>query len=217
VPASFETWLAAAFDHPVGEPEWYWGEQFDDEWEALSLTDHVTVAYLQILFRDPGVLAVYSLDQVAQGIWFLIGDSSPAQPSYALVRSEVALADRLACVRSITEFFRRFVAPSAPGPADQNGNSFHTACYMWWDIFPTRGGPHGPEAELQEACLQVMRDCLTIQSELCQLSALHGLNHWHAAFPQQVEEAVDGFLAREQALSPSIRTYAAAARQGCCQ
>lgn len=143
--ASFETWLATAIDHPVGGPAWYWGEGFDATWEALGLTDQATVDYLTTLFRNSGVLAAYSLDQVAQGIWFLISDASPAQPTCALVRSEAGLAERVACVRSMTEFFRSFVGPAAPGPADADKNAFHTACYMWWDIFPARADPVGPK------------------------------------------------------------------------
>ena len=71
---------------------------------------------------------------------FLISDSSPAQPTYALIRNDVPLAERTQCVRAIADFFRTFVAPAAPGRADIDTNAFHIACYMWWDIFPSYGG-----------------------------------------------------------------------------
>lgn len=215
--ASLETWLAAVFDHPASGPEWYWGPEFDEAWDALDLDDAATVAYLTELFRQSDVLAPYSLEQVAKGIWFLIGDSSPAQPSLALIRTEVELAKRVACVRSMADFFSRYVSPSAPGAADTTNDPFHIACYMWWDIFPAPGGARGPEVELQMACLDVMRACLDMPSELCQLSGLHGLNHWHPYHRWIVEEAIDAFLGGDRERSSSIRSYAASARSGCCQ
>jgi hypothetical protein len=217
VTAPFERWLAAAFDHVVGKPEWYWDEDFAAHWESLGLTDQTTVTYLTTLFRNPGVLSPYLLEQVAQGIWFLVGDASPAQATYALLRLEVPLMERIACVRSIPDFFRSFVGPAAPNAIDAERDPFHAACYMWWDIFPIRGGPRGPESELQQACLQAMEECLALPSGLCQLSALHGLNHWQRQYPGQVEEVIDTFLAREGEVSATIRSYALGAREGCLQ
>ncbi len=212
--ASFAAWVAAVFDHPVGGPEWYWGESFADEWGALEVTDRLTVKYLTRLFREPAVLARFSLDQVAQGIWFLVGDASPAQPSRALVEQGVPLAERIECVRTMIDFFGDFVAPAAPGPADTDRNAFHIACYMWWDIFPSWGGPRAGEPALHVACLEVMADVLWLRSELCQLSALHGLNHWHPHHAGAVERIVDAFLDRASDVTTRVREYALLARRG---
>ena len=76
VTADFRTWLRAAFDHPVIQPAWYWAADFDDNWQALGLSDEVVVVYLTKLFRDPSPLKAFSLSQVAQGIWFLVGEAS---------------------------------------------------------------------------------------------------------------------------------------------
>ena len=217
VTASFEAWLGASFDHPVLEREWYWGDDFDELWEGLGLTEQSTVAYLTKLFQEPGALSKYSLDQVAQGIWFLLGEASPSQAGHALVQRNVPLAERLMCLRSMPVFFREFVAPAAPGPLDTEDDSFHGACYMWWDILPVRWGGNAPEPEFQAACLEVMRDCLAIPSELCQISALHGLNHWHADYPGEVKQLVDAFIADNRRLSPRILTYAGLAREGLSQ
>jgi hypothetical protein len=217
VTASFERWMAAVFDHVVGKPEWFWGDDFDAQWKSLGLTEQTTVAYLTKLFRDPGSLSLYSLEQVAQGIWFLIGESSPGQPAYALLNNEIPLVDRVACVRAISDFFRCFVIPAAPNAIDTENNPFHSACYMWWDLFPIKGGPPLPESELQQACLQVMTECLALPSGLCQLSALHGLNHWQPQYTKQVEEAIDVFLACEKEVSERIRSYALGARKGLLQ
>jgi len=217
VTADFRTWLRAAFDHPVIQPAWYWAADFDDNWQALGLSDEVVVVYLTKLFRDPSPLKAFSLSQVAQGIWFLVGEASPAQPCYALFQPTVPLAVRVACVASIADFFRYFVAPSAPGPAAVDSETFHTACYMWWDIFPSWGNTGFGEPAIRLACLNAMVEILKCDSELCRLSALHGLNHWHMHYPREVESAIDAFVSQTPTISSALRDYAETARQGCAQ
>jgi hypothetical protein len=217
VTTGFEQWVQAVFDHPVGEPEWFWAPDFHARWESLELAPAVSVAYFTRLLRGASVLQPYSLEQVAQGIWFLVGESSPGQVSHSLLDTAVGLDTRIACVGSMPTFFREFVAPAALGPADTERNPFHIACYMWWDIFPTWGDPKRGEAEFDGACLEAMVSTLSVPSELCQLSALHGLNHWYLNYGRQVEEAVNAFLAASGNLSPRIREYASQARHGLAQ
>jgi hypothetical protein len=217
VSVSFARWVEAAFDHPVGEPEWYWGSDFESTWGSLEIPDDVMIQYLTQLFRSPGLLRQYNLDQVAQGIWFLLGEASPAQPSYALIRTSATLEARVACIRAMAQFFRDFVSGVAPGPAKADSDSFHGACYMWWDIFPCWGAADCGEPALHRACLDTLAEILAMPSELCRLSALHGLNHWHMHYPTEVERTVDVFLQEASDITPSIRSYAAAAREGCSQ
>jgi hypothetical protein len=216
--ATFDHWLRIVFDHPAadGQPEWYWAQDFDRIWDSLELDEAVTVEYLTRLFARPDVLRTYSLDQVAQAIWFLVG-SSPAEPIRAVLHASVPLAPRVGCVEAIAIFFRDFVGPAAPGASRANEDPFHTACYMWWDLFPTWGGPAAGEPEIHHACLKTMAETLSVRSELCQLSALHGLNHWVLHHHLQVEQTIDAFLAVTPDVSPLIREYAAAARAGCAQ
>jgi hypothetical protein len=212
--ATFDEWVEAVFDHPLRKPEWYWDNDFDERWGALGLYDSLVVEYMTRLFLGPDLLKCYSPEQVAQGIWFLIGESSPGQSAHTLLKSDVPLRERIGCVDAMTNFFRAFVAPAGPGAADERKNRFHIACYMWWDIFPTYGNPNSGEANLHDACLNVMAAILTIPSELCQLSALHGLNHWHLHHAERVESIVDAFLQKTSGLTPRIVEYAAAARSG---
>jgi hypothetical protein len=211
---TFDEWLESVFNHPLRNPEWYWDDDFDEHWDALGLFDSVTVDYMTRLFLGPDRLKGYSLEQIAQGIWFLIGESSPGQSAHTLLKFGVPLQQRIGCVEAITNFFRVFVAPAAPGPADEQKNPFHVACYMWWDIFPTYGNPKVGEADLHSACLKTMATMLTMPSELCQLSALHGLNHWHLHHAEKVESIVDAFLQQISGLTPPIVEYAATARSG---
>ena len=59
-----------------------------------------------------------------------------------------------------------------------------------------------------------MAEILSIRSELCQLSALHGLNHWHPSYGEKVEEIVGTFLQKTPGLTPRIIEYAGKARVG---
>ena len=211
---TFDYWVEAVFAHPASEPKWYWVKNFDEYWDALGLSDALTVEYMTRLFLDPGQLRRYSLEQVAQAIWFLIGESSPGQSAHTLLNSGIPVLQRIGCVDAMLNFFRVFVAPTAPGEADEQKNPFHTACYMWWDIFPSHGNPNQGEPRLHLACLNTMAAVLTIPSELCRLSALHGLNHWHLRYAGNVEALVDEFLRKTPGLTPRIAGYAATARLG---
>jgi hypothetical protein len=221
-PVTFDRWVEAVFDHPLRTPEWYWDNDFDEHWDCLGLTASLTVEYLTRLFSDPDHLKRYSLQHVAQGMWFLIGESSPGDSAYALLNCDVPLNQRIDCVRAMSNFFRVFVAPAAPGTATERKDDFQGLCYMWWDILPTYGGPKygnntGGEPELHRICLDTMADILTIPSELCQLSALHGLNHWHLHHAERVQSIVDAFLQKTSGLTPRMVEYAAIARSGSAQ
>jgi hypothetical protein len=88
------------------KPEWYWDNDFDEHWDAQGLSDSVAVEYMTRLFLGPDRLERYSLEQVAQGIWFLIGESSPGQSAHTLLKSNVPLQQRIGCVDAMTNFFR---------------------------------------------------------------------------------------------------------------
>lgn len=217
--AVFSEWLGAVFNHPVEKREWYWDEGFESYWDRLELSDSVTVDYMTRLFSAPDQLKRYSLEQVAQGIWFLMGESSPGESAYALLNPDVPLSKRIDCVRAMVNFFRAFVVPAAPGRANEQNDKFQGVCYMWWDIFPTYGGPtYGPhtggESELHTACLDTMAEILSMPSELCQLSALHGLGHWYRNHSERVQGIVDDFLQTTPGLTNRITDYAAQAQVG---
>ncbi len=143
-----------------------------------------------------------------------MGESSPGRSAYALLNRDVILDERINRVRAVADFFGKFVAPAAQGPDDTQNNPFHAACYMGWDIFPTYGGPNAGEPELHSACLGAMSEILSLSSELCRLSALHGLNQWRLYHAKRVESIVDSFLQKTPGLTPRVIEYAAAACSG---
>jgi hypothetical protein len=253
--ATFEQWLEFVFNNPVCEREWYWDKDFESRWDALELTDSIIVRYMTRLFLEPRVLSSYSLDQVEQGLWFLLGESSPGCSSMALLRRKAALLDRVACIHAISSFFCTFIIAVTPHHFDPQEPTIGVtgAAYMWWDIFPMHfymgshvPGPTGAavvlsqleklklgselhdavlksmtdemeieiEPEIHQATLSVMAGVLDLPSETCQFSALHGLGHWHASHPEQVEQIVAAFLARHKDLRPHVIEYASRARIG---
>ncbi len=253
--ATLEQWLEFVFNNPVRKRGWYWDEDFQSRWEGLELTDTLIVRYMTRLFLEPGVLRSYSLDQVEQGLWFLLGESSPDCSSRALLRHQAALLDRVACIQAMSGFFRDFILAVTPDHFDPNAPTIgvNGAAYMWWDIFPMHSymrshvpGPTRAEAllsilekwklgaelhdavlkgladelefeiepEIHQATLRVMSEVLDLPSETCRFSALHGLGHWHAQHPEQVEQIVDAFLARHKDLRPHLIEYASRARLG---
>ncbi len=233
---TFEQWLEFVFNNPVRHREWYWDVDFDSQWESLDLTDTLIVQYMAQLFLKPEILKPYSFDQVEQGLWFLIGDSSPGHSSQALLRRKATLPERVMCIHAMAGFFRNYVLAVTPCDFDPNESSatgsVKCAAFMWWDIFPmrfwqpTHRHPSFTalplhleekmeiEPEIHEATLNVMAEVLDLPSELCQFSALHGLGHWHARHPERVEHIVDTFISRHQDLRPHLIEYASMARRG---
>jgi hypothetical protein len=138
--ATFGQWLEFALNNPVRKREWYWDEDFDSRWETLELTDALIVQYMTRLFLEPEVIKSYSLDQVEQGLWFLLGESSLGCSSKTLIRKEAALLDRVACIHAMSGFFRNFILAVTPGHFDPKAPTIGVtgAAYMWWDIFPMR-------------------------------------------------------------------------------
>jgi hypothetical protein len=94
----------------------------------------------------------------------------------------------------------------------------NVTCYMWWDLLPLAGAPGDPaHVALDRAALDVMAETLALDAIACQESALHGLGHWHAAYPAPVEATIDRFLAARPDARPELVAYARSARGGCVQ
>ncbi len=238
---SFEAWVAYVFDHPATDELWHMdGDR--DYWDELR-QPVTTVSYLTRAFEDAGtVLAPFSDAQLEQGLWFLVSNGYSSH-MLALLKPDVPGLDREQCILSMghlfEQIFLRRCTPDHLSHLDRDGrtgaNPLNTVCYMWWDILPIGGSPPTPAlAGAYDACLQVMRRTLTLESDACRESALHGLGHWHAAYPQRVETIIDSFLQpyeprRKQgkrrgrpaaaasfpSLQPELHAYALNARQGC--
>lgn len=61
-----------------------------------------------------------------------------------------------------------------------------------------------------------MSETLELLSDVCRMSALHGLNHWQENYRDKVEATIDNFLAHARPIAPDTREYAMNARAGLC-
>jgi hypothetical protein len=238
---SFEAWIAYVFDHPITDQMWHMDSD-RDYWDELRQPS-TTVSYLTRALEDAAaVLAPFSDAQLEQGLWFLVSTGYSSH-MLALLEPSVPRMDRERGILSMFHLFEQLFLPRCVrdhlSHLDRDGrtasNPLNTVCYMWWDILPIGGSPATPAlAGAYDACLQVMQQTLTLESDACRESALHGLGHWHAEYPQRVETMIDSFLqayeprrkrgkrrggpvtaAPVPLLRPELRAYALSARQGC--
>jgi len=213
---TFPEWVRHIFDHPVSDPEWYWDLNANTD-EPPAQT---SVTYLTQLFTDPEpILTPYTDAQLNQGLWYLVSNSC-SNYMFTLLQPEVAWPERQAGLRAITDLFAQLFAtrcsPHLSHVDERGANPLNSACYMWWDLFPTWGQPESSTETLVDAeLLAVMQRVLSLNSLACQESALHGLGHWQGRYPGVVEETIDVYLKREPGLEPRLRQYALSARTGC--
>jgi len=206
---SFDCWVRWVFDRPVKRRRWYL-ERFEDPWAE---DPRMFLAYLRRLFERPQFLpSTYSRDQVGQGLWFL-GDGTASGYMECLFDHAIPFNLRDDAIASIPQLFRYLFANQcgdALGHLDREGNdALNMTCYMWWDIFPTKGGN-----ERAETLFDTMSKILVVDSEACKESALHGLGHAAEKFPDRVKAIIDEFLTRRPKISEQLKQYALRAREG---
>jgi hypothetical protein len=212
----FEDWLHFIFDHPTEGPEWY-GHPDAPFWNGPPA---LTAQYVARLFEDPcAPLAEYSDAELNKGLWYLI---SPGLGEHMLCLDdpELPIAERVRCVRSIESLFRKLLLPRCSHHLSHNNwqgaAPLNSICYMWWDIMPVYGGPRAQDRDaLHRAALETMIAVLQLNSLACQESALHGLGHWRAYHPEQIESVINAFIVAHPTAHPDLLTYARSARCGC--
>jgi hypothetical protein len=215
---SFAAWVRHLFDHPATDPQWF----ADPDAPYWIGTPELTITWVIRLLEDPlPWLSKYSDAQLGQGFWYLVSNGA-SDCMMVLPDATVPLRDRVRCVRAFATVFRRIFAlrctphlshRDEPGCGPLNG-----AAYMWWDLLPLAAAPGDPaRRDLDRAALDVMAEILSLDAIACQESALHGLGHWHAAYPRDVERTIDRFLTTRPHDRPDLLAYARSARGGCVQ
>ena len=98
---------------PVTDPRWYWKEDAY-YWDG---PDNVVISYLTRTFSEcDKVLSVYSDEQVAQGLWFLI-DNSSCNYALAIKNGDLPLDTRIECINSMATVFERYFRSPVLSPS----------------------------------------------------------------------------------------------------
>jgi hypothetical protein len=213
-------WIGWIFDQPVPEPSLYWNQE---ELGPLD-PDAGALAAVSSLFENPTVLLPYSDAQLSQGFWFLCGaesnlmrglgnESIPWEARVRLIRSFSSLYRELfmaRCTHHLSHLIRGHCAEAL------EISPLNSPCYMWWDFDCWVASPDHPlYRKLDAEYLEVMRQTLALPHDACREGALHGLGHWHRAYPRETTAIIDQFLDRNKNIREDLRSYAMAARCGC--
>ena len=211
---SYEDWISFIFDHPVMDPQWwchtpdsglyqYWNEEADPSG---------TLAYLTRLFSSPSFLIPrFSRAQIDQGLYYIVS-SGCSSHMFVLATQSLPWADRKRCILAIFDLFRDLIAPvygndlSSGSNSKSNHNRPTHTCFMWWDIIPLP--VNTPESSLIiDAVASVLDQILTLDSEACLESGMHGVSEFHFSNPKRFEEVGLNFLKRKD-ISYRLRSYA---------
>lgn len=219
---TFEDWLRFSFDHPVGPSEggdeWYWQPEFEAELLEWAEERDTFVRHMTRLLREPECLAPFTREQVAQGLWFLVG---PSLASWDEVPYDATLDldARREMIRVVPDFFERWfavrLADAAPSHGADAGDELAIACFMWWDLWQpfVEGDPTADQTAMDREVLQALRTIASSAAPACIESALHGLNHLNERMPEDVEQCIDELLQRSSAWPEALKEYAAGARE----
>jgi hypothetical protein len=202
--SSFDDFVAFLFDRDVSlesgrRDYWYWHV-------AVEFDGNRIAGYYVQLFRQPEFLLTrFTKLQLEEGFWAIHGPNLDCSVNRIIDDSELPLAVREECIRSMADLFQRLFATE---PLD-------TSVQMWWDSLcydwhcgnrnRVRGGE---DLELQDMFFQTLAKVLAIDSWTCQGAALHGLGHLHHP---QTKEVVERFIEEHPSLTQEQKAYALAA------
>jgi hypothetical protein len=205
-------WVRHVFDRPTtsafdtAEPH--------SEPAPLPALDLMT----SLFSRARSLLQPYTVDQVDQGLRYLL-DLGSSGYMFHVVDPELPWPQRERCLASMELLFTDYFAQLCLDTLEHTATTsqpLNGVCYMWWDLFPTSGRPSEPQhANTDRFILSLLERLLRLPSVACQESALHGLGHWHHAYPNHVEAAIAVFLEAKPQLDAALRRYAESARVGC--
>jgi hypothetical protein len=170
---SFDAFLALIFDHPVAdrakkEKQWYWNlpVEISVHMDGAEVVDR----YVELFSRSDELLGRYPKDKLEQGFWFMMCGSSLAFSPCELIYDsyeelDIELKEKL--IRSMYFLYEKFYSIEP----------LETSSYMWWDSFSRIPGLEDPTGRIQGAIFDTLVKILALDSEFCQVAALHGLGH----------------------------------------
>ena len=181
---TFEEFERFFFDRPIIRQSK--GKYFDtvfcpEMFSFASSRPEVTVASLERMFKEfERIGGQYTLKQINQGIWALLGPTIEIQEH--LWNATISLADRVLCLRSMLVPYRDFVCGH---PVKEMENCFD----MWWDMVASsfwmpmkKKDPKSLNEDqrvLLDGMFATLCDILQLPDLRCRAYALHGLGHLH--------------------------------------
>jgi len=201
-----ESWVGSVFDHQAVKPEW-------------PPSAPVLQIMADLFEHSEAPLRRFSDEQLNQGFWSLCQGGGPMQ---ALEDERISWELRLRAIRSFVPLFRDLFATRCDRHLSHLDRTvqaelcpLNSACYMWWDFDCWVAKPSdAAHRRVDAAFLDAMREILKIGHEACQESALHGLGHWHHAYPAETARIIEEFLAAGE-LREELLRYAQNAQRGC--
>jgi hypothetical protein len=202
---SFEEFVSFLFARDVPkDPE-------DEPWyyhvEVVFDAERICSYYVRLFTAPEFLLSQFSRDQLEQGFWAIMGPNLDCAAYRIVLDSDLPFDGKAACISSMFDLFRLLFATE---PLD-------TSVQMWWDSFcydwhcgnrkRERGGE---DLQLQDAMFRTLSKILSLDSEICEGAALHGLGHLHHPDTQQL---ISQFINDRPSLSKEKKEYAMAAAE----
>lgn len=196
----------------------------DAEWAieaAVDVQDHEAEFGFHAAFcRRAGEHVIeFGAERVGRAIGYAFGVQTAHWHDIDKVPTAVGRDALFALFDLYRDCFARHL-PGAGHVVGGAGDPLGMSCYMLWDMdgglesIPMFGKP----AELVDPCFHVLEQALTLASEPCWESALHGLGHIQPYHTARTQRIIDRFVRRQgRALPEHIAEYAGAAREGLVQ
>lgn len=158
------------------------------------------------LFRQPRfLLERFSKAQLDQGFWAVQSTTLECSAWSLTWNRSIHFPIREECVRSMYFLFRELFFDE---PLEESVS-------MWWDSFcydwhcgnfqRSRGGE---DMAMQDVMFETLSWILSLESEICQGAAIHGLSHLHHP---QTGALIEGYLAKHPSLPEARKDVARAA------
>ena len=177
------------------------------DWSTdITFVPQQVCRYYVELFRQPEfLLQRFSKGQLEQGFWAIQGPNLDCSVYGLIFETDLPLAAREECIRSMFHLFERLFSTE---PLD-------TSVQMWWDSLcydwhcGNRSRERGGEdLQLQDVLFQTLARVLSVDSQICQRAALHGLGHLHHP---RTQELIESYIGEHPSLTKEWKEYALAA------
>lgn len=210
--ASLEQLQEFIFNHPIvglqeGDGPWY----FDFNIWIDCEDSYVKDLYIKLFHESETLLNKYSIAELEQGMWALMGPNLERSPYYLIWDSDskLNLSEKVELIHSMLFLYKNLFSTDL----------LDTSCNMWWDSFAYDycvdglTDPENSEQDkvIQNAMFETLEKILYLESEECQYAALHGLGHLRHP---QTEKLITDFMKQNQSITDNMITYANACIKG---